>query len=280
MRECTDDDLAVVRRLVTRDVPWDMLQALSFALFRTYAVPSIGELLASTGEFEARTQQRYEDTGLLLEAVLEHGPDSDLGRAAVRRINAMHRAYDIADDDLRYVLSTFVVMPVRWLRELGARPLTEAEQEACTRYYRELGRRMGVPGLPETFAGFEQLLDTFERARFAFSAGGRRVADATLELLTTFPLHRHLPAAMVRTAALCLMDDPLLDALGYRRPPATVRRAVRAGVRLRGQVARRLPRPRSPRWFRTQPVVRLYSDGYDVRELGTFPPGCPVPRRR
>jgi len=280
VQACSEQDLEVVRRVVAVEFPWDVLQAISFALFRTYAVPSIGELLARTGEFERRTQKRYEDTGLLLDAVLEHGPDSDLGRAAVRRVNAMHRAYDIAPDDLRYVLSTFVVIPVRWLQELGGRPLTVHERDACTRYYVELGRRMGIPDLPQTFAEFEALLDGYERDRFAFSEGGRRVADATLELLTTFPLHEHLPARVVRTAARCLMDESLLDALGYPHPPAALRRAVRTGVRLRGRLARRLPRPRSPRWFRTQSVVRLYPDGHDVRALGTFPGGCPVPHGR
>ena len=35
----------VYRQLATLEFPWDIYQALSFALFRTYAVPSIGELL-------------------------------------------------------------------------------------------------------------------------------------------------------------------------------------------------------------------------------------------
>ncbi len=55
------------RTLVMYEFPWDMNQALSFALFRTYAVPGIGGLLDATGEFTARTQKRYDDTALLLE---------------------------------------------------------------------------------------------------------------------------------------------------------------------------------------------------------------------
>ena len=51
-----------------------MNQSLSFALFRTYAVPSIGALLARTGEFTERAQKRHDDTVLILDAVLEHGP--------------------------------------------------------------------------------------------------------------------------------------------------------------------------------------------------------------
>ena len=81
------------------DFPWDNLQALSFALFRTYAVPSIGRLLDETGEFTDRVQKRYDDTGLLLEEVQRHGLGSDRGRSAVRRINQMHAMYDISNDE-------------------------------------------------------------------------------------------------------------------------------------------------------------------------------------
>lgn len=62
------------------EFPWDTMQALGFALYRTYAVPSIGQLLGQTGEFTERAQKRYDDTVLILDAVGEHGPD--VGRGA------------------------------------------------------------------------------------------------------------------------------------------------------------------------------------------------------
>ena len=36
----------IYRILVSHEFPWDMNQSLSFALYRTYAVPSIGQLLS------------------------------------------------------------------------------------------------------------------------------------------------------------------------------------------------------------------------------------------
>ena len=272
------DHLEVHRLVCAHEFPWDTMQALSFALFRTCAVPSIGALLDRTGELTGRTQKRYEDTGLLLDAVLEHGPGSAPGRSALRRVNAMHAAYDISDEDMRYVLSTFVVMPLRWNAAYGWRPFTELEKRASVAYHRELGRRMGIRDLPGTWQEWERLLDDHETRHFGPDPGGRRVADATLELFTTFPLHRHLPRSLVRAAALALMDDRLLTALGYRRPPAPLRAAVRGGLRARARVVRWLPRRRHPRWFRSQPVVRGYTGGYEVSRLGTFPHGCPVPR--
>jgi hypothetical protein len=270
------DHLEVHQLVCAHEFPWDTLQALSLALFRTYAVPSIGSLLARTGELTDRTQQRYEDTGLLLDAVLEHGAASVPGRSALRRVNAMHAAYDISNDDMRYVLSTFVVLPVRWNAMYGWRPFTEREVRANVAYHRELGRRMGIRDLPATWREWEDLLDAYERDRFAPDPGARRVADATLELFTTFPLHRLLPRALVRACVLAVLDDPLLRALGYERPPAPLRAAVRGGLRARAQVVRLLPRRRAPKYFRSQPVVRLHAGGYDLSALGTFPRGgCP-----
>ncbi len=82
----------IYRIVVSHEFPWDMNQSLSFALYRTYAVPSIGRLLSRTGEFTQRTQKRYDDTALILDTVLEHGMASPEGRAAVRRMNQMHGA--------------------------------------------------------------------------------------------------------------------------------------------------------------------------------------------
>ncbi|MEV0532042.1 oxygenase MpaB family protein [Kitasatospora sp. NPDC050463] len=263
------------------EFPWDTTQSLGFALYRTYAVPSIGRLLARTGEFTRRTQKRYDDTVLILEAVVEHGFDSEQGREAIRRMNRMHRRYDISDDDFRYVLATFVVVPKRWLDDYGWRPYSAHEVRATTNYYRELGRHMGLRDIPETYEAFERLLDDYERAHFGYHRGGRDVSDATLGLMASW-----YPAPLrpsMRMSSICLLDDPLREAFGYPRPPAALRYAVRSGMRLRGRLVRLLPPRRTPFLARDGSQVRSYPGGYRIGELGTFEEGgaptggCPFP---
>ena len=77
------DFVQIYRHVVMHEFPWDMNQALSFALFRTYAVPGIGRLLDETGEFPGAVQKRYDDTALLLEQPLSLGFDTP--RTAERR---------------------------------------------------------------------------------------------------------------------------------------------------------------------------------------------------
>jgi hypothetical protein len=261
--------------LLAHEFPWDLNQSMSFALFRTYAVPSIGRLLFRTGEFTERTQKRYDDTVLLLDEIASNGMASAQARAAIRRVNRMHGMYDISNDDMRYVLSTFVVMPKRWLDDYGWRPLTPAEVVASTQYYRALGRHLGIKGIPQSYGGFERLLDGYEMEHFAYDEGARQVADATLRLMTTFPPNNLAPAWAVRRFSYAVMDDALLDAFRYPRPSAAVRRAARLALRSRAAALRLAPPRMEPLRSMDLRSIRSYPDGYRVDELGTFTPGCP-----
>ncbi|MCF8587486.1 oxygenase MpaB family protein [Gordonia liuliyuniae] len=267
------DFMEIYRNMSLFDFPWDMNQSLSFALFRTYAVPSIGRLLADTGGFDD-TQKRYDDTAILLEIPLQQGFSTPDAKAALRRINQMHRAYDITNDDMLYVLATFVVVPKRWVDDHGWRKFTYDEVVASTNYYRELARHMNIKDVPETYDGFVTLLDDYEAAHFAYDEGGRHVADMTLDLMATFYPKPSRPA--VRVFSRALMDDRLLDAFHYAKPPRLVVAASRRAMRARAAFVRMLPPRRKPKGASDSHRVKSYPDGYRVEAMGTFPSGCPV----
>ncbi|MFD7862018.1 oxygenase MpaB family protein [Streptomyces sp. NPDC057682] len=272
------DFLEIYRITATYEFPWDFTRALELALYRTYAVPSIGRLLAETAELTDRAQKRYDDTALLLDTVVEHGFDSDPGRTAIRRINRMHRSYDISNDDMRYVLCTFVVSPKRWLDAYGWRRLSDHELRACAAYYRTLGAHMGIKDLPATYEEFEHTLDSYEAAHFGWDEGARSVSDATLALMASWyprPL-----APLVRGASLALLDDALLRAFRYPAPGPAARAVTRGALRLRARAVRLLPPRRTPHYARQNPEIKGYPNGYEVSALGTYPVpgtgGCPV----
>ncbi|MDS1271347.1 oxygenase MpaB family protein [Lipingzhangella sp. LS1_29] len=275
------EDCVRIRQILTaHEFPWDMNRALGLALYRTYAVPSIGELLYQTGEFTERPQKRYDDTGLLLGTMLRYGFTEGEGREALKRMNQMHRSYDISNDDYRYVLSAFVVMPVRWLNDCGFgwRRLTEHEIASTVHYYRLMGHYMGIRDIPEDYAGFERLLDDYEREHFAYTPGARAVSDATLDLMASFYSPRM--AGVMRKFTLALIDDSLIEAFRYDRPSAAWRWAARSALRTRAWIVRFM-RPRTePFWPEDNPNFRSYPNGFDVRQMGTFPAGCPVPHEQ
>ncbi|MFE0251678.1 oxygenase MpaB family protein [Streptomyces sp. NPDC059010] len=268
----------IYRLTAAYEFPWDFTRALELALYRTYAVPSIGRLLAETAELTGRSQKRYDDTSLLLDAVVEHGFGSEQGRTAIRRINQMHRSYDISNDDMRYVLCTFVVMPKRWIDAYGWRRLSRHEIVASAVHYGTLGRHMGIKGVPESYEDFEACLDAYEEAHFAWDEGARRVSDATIDLMASW--YPRSLAPLLRTSTLALLDESLLQAFRYPAPSATTRALVRRAVRARGRVVRLLPPRRAPHYARQNWEIKGYPDGYRLEELGTNPvpgvSGCPV----
>lgn len=272
------DALEIYRLSAAYEFPWDYTRALELALYRTYAVPGIGRLLAETRELTDRTQKRYDDTSLLLDTVVEHGFESDEGRTAIRRINQMHRSYDISNDDMRYVLCTFVVMPKRWIDAYGWRRLSRHETVASAVHYRTLGRHMGIKDIPGTHEEFEACLDAYEAAHFAWDPQARRVSDATLDLMASWypsPL-----APVLRRVTLSLLDDSLLRAFRYEPPSAATRAWVRRAVRARGRLVRLMPPRRTPHYARQNWEIKGYPNGYRIADLGTRPvpgvKGCPV----
>jgi hypothetical protein len=255
------------------DFAFDTTRALEFALYRTYCVPSISTLLDQTGEFRQRPQKRYDDTDIIVSELMEWGYDSPRGRAALRRMNQIHSRFAIANDDFRYVLSTFVFEPIRWNARFGWRPLCEGERLAYFHFWREVGRRMNIREIPATYEEFERFNVDYERTHFRYSETNRRVGEATRDLfLSWFP--RAL-RGLVRPAIYALMDDSLIDAFGFPRPGRGARAIVAGVLKLRATMLRLLPPRRRP-FLRTESRQRSYPRGYRIEELGPPEGGDPI----
>lgn len=248
--------------------PWDMEKALEFALFRTFGIPDISRLLASTGEFTQRTRKRYDDTELILYEILENGMDSERGKLAIERMNAMHGRFKIANESYLYILSTFVFEPIRWMDKFGWRPFTNAEKEATFINYRELAKRMGIQEVPETLEKFGEFNRNYERDNFKFDPANHQVGMKTLDLLLSF----YLPGWLIpfsRPAAISLMDPPLRRAMGFENPPPFLEKLVIGVMKTRAALLRLMPETTIPK-LGTKKKRPTYPNGYKVQELGTF----------
>ncbi|MEM8949876.1 MAG: oxygenase MpaB family protein [Pseudomonadota bacterium] len=254
--------------LYAYEFSWDIERALELALFRTYAVPSISGLLAKTREFETRPRKRYDDTELLLAETIEHGLDSAHGKRSIARMNAMHGRFAIKNDDMLYVLSTFICEPIRWLGLFGRRPMSEREKRAWFLYYRGLGERMGIQNIPSNLDEIMRFNIDYEAEHFQFAKSNQRIAEITTDLLLSFYLPRFL-FWLGRPVVRALLDPPLLESMGTPIAPAWLQGAVVGMMKLRAAALRVLPRRRKPRRL-TQIPRPTYPKGYRIEELGTF----------
>jgi len=263
------DPVADHSRIVYLDTcfefPWDTTRSLELALFRTFAVPSIAELLDRTGEFGRAAQKRYDDTDLILSTIVEAGYDSEAGKRAIQQMNRIHGRFEIANDDFLYVLSSFVFEPIRWNARFGWRPLIETEKLATFEFWREVGRRMAIREIPGEYAELERFNEEYERERFGRTEATERVGRATRDLfLSWFP---GLPKRFGAPVIHALMDERLLDAFGFRHPPHALRTAVEASLRARGRLVALRSARRRP-CHRTERRTRTYGREWRVEELG------------
>lgn len=258
----------IARYLATIAFPWDTTRALELALFRTFASPRIGGLLHGTGEFEARTQKRYDDTDLIVSEIIENGFDSPRGGRAISRMNALHGRFRIANDDFLYVLSTFIFEPIRWNERFGWRRMSATEKLGWFWFWRQVGERMLIRDLPDSYAEFEQFTRAYEAANFRSTQASQGVALATRELFAGwFPA---LLRPLVRRSIHALLDPPLLAAFALQPAPRWLGWTASVALRTRARVLRWLPQRRQPK-LRTQVPRADYPEGYCIESLGPAP---------
>lgn len=247
------------------EYPWLIKKSLEFALFRTYAVPTVSGLLDRTGEFKVHGQRRYDDTSLIIAEITEHGYDSERGRKAIQIMNRLHRQYDITNDDMLYVLSTFTFEPIRWNTKYGWRKPTQHENLASYYFWVEVGKRMNIKNIPDSYEAFDQFNIDYEREHFVYDISNRHIADETIGIMQSW--YPSILSPMVREVIYAMIDEPLRKAFGFPKGKANLTRMAEFGLRVGGKVIRYMP-PRSEPFRYTKAPNRSYPNGYDLEKLG------------
>ncbi len=214
------DHQAIMRRAFFRDFPAEIRLGAALALFRVFAVPRLSATLARTGAWTRGGDVRLERTVALLTALIADGYDSPRGAAALARINAAHARHTIADDDLRYVLTTFVTEPARVIALHGPRPPLQLELDAACIFWREVGARMGIRDIPDSFAAMDAYARAYEAQHRGPADCNHAVAEAALSAMV-----QRLPGALRplgRSVLLALLEPPVRRACGLPDSPAAL----------------------------------------------------------
>ncbi|KAF7361341.1 hypothetical protein MSAN_01166800 [Mycena sanguinolenta] len=185
------------------DMPFLSEYSLAFALFKTYGIPSISQLLLSTKQLasQALVAKRYADTEILIghwlacplagRSVDAHpGAPADDPRAsiALARVNWLHSKYKISNEDYLYTLGLFTFEPEAWAVRYGWRPLSPLERYATFVYWTEIGRKMDIKNIPSTPEEFRLWLRAYEEEHMIPAESNRDVAKHTMdELLFMVP---------------------------------------------------------------------------------------------
>ncbi|WP_086015833.1 oxygenase MpaB family protein [Streptomyces himastatinicus] len=225
------------RRMAYDTFARDLKMGFNLGFCRTFAVPEIARVLASTGRMTQHTRVRAKATGAMMYGLFEHGLDSERGAETIAALGKLHAPFAIGDDAFRYVLACFDLAPMRWCAAHAWRAPTDAERAASHTLYLGLAERLGISEVPATWREFETWTQAYERAHFATTPEGRELWQATRGMLAD-----RVPGVLgplAGAAADSLLDDLARDAFGAPRPPALVRGATRAALRARAWRGRR-----------------------------------------
>ena len=92
------------------------------------------------------------------------------------------------------------------------------------------------------------------------------MAIATRDLFLGWVLPRPL-YGLGEPFIYAILDDPLLEAFGFPKPPLRLRQLVHGLLRARAKMLRLLPERKRPK-LRTGPRRPTYPSGYRIEELG------------
>ena len=262
-----DDWELTFRQMVMFDLAKDMELGNFLSYYRNFAVPQLAETLVVNGEIIERPTKRSYDTAIVIYELIANGLDSPRGQEMVALLNRVHRYVPGKPEDFRYVLLTLLVVPIRWAQQHAWRQPTASEVTAATRFFAELGQRMHLVQLPQSFADAAAILDDYEDANIQFSSAGRRLMDSTVLILQETlpspvrPFTRRLLSAMFD-------DDRLTDALRLPRCRRWSLSLLNLALRTRNLLVKWRPLPKEPRFKPGRPVSAIYPNGYALENIG------------
>ncbi|MFG1869107.1 oxygenase MpaB family protein [Micromonospora arborensis] len=260
------DYLDIYQTMLRYEFAWDMKLGLNLAFNRSFSIPAIAAVHTATGELTERTQKRIDDTGLLMYEMVLNGFEQPRGRDALRRVNQLHRPYDISNDDFLYVLGCLVVVPTRWLQEYGWRQPCCHERHATYLFYRELGRRMGITDIPGSYDEFETWFDAHDAAHLQPNDDAAAIERATrMRMLTRIPW---MLAPLGNALVSAMYDAPLRRAMRVDTPAWPVRAGLHVALKMRSRLQRWFGAPRTTALFADGINAKSYPDGYEISQLG------------
>ncbi|KAI9758075.1 MAG: hypothetical protein M4579_003206 [Chaenotheca gracillima] len=227
------------------EYPHGYQAALQFALFRSYGIPTISKQFCSTAQLsDVKTAgKRFADTGALIGEWLVNSIFAPRSCKAIARTTWLHRQYRIRPDDLLFTISTFITEPPKFVDRFEWRPMARCEVIAGFVLWKEIGRRMDIPQVPDTYQEVCDWALEHEKKHMVPAQTNTSLSHHTMSLLLL-----HCPGFLVNIAtefATCLMDDRVRISMSYEAPRPWVRRTFLTLVWLRKQFVSWLLLPRS-----------------------------------
>jgi hypothetical protein len=192
-----------------------------------------------------RVGKRYADTTVLVGEFLVNDIDSERACIAINRMNWIHSRYGnkIQMDQMVYTLCLLICEALQWIDKYDWRCTVALEKHASWVFWYEVGCRMGLEGVPQSFEACATYIEDFEIRNMAPSKDNALIAQGVFSLYaSTLPAFL---APIVQTVLVTFMDIRLTDA--FKLPEQQnffIRSTIRCFLTLRKYFVRYLMLPR------------------------------------
>ncbi|MGW1719813.1 oxygenase MpaB family protein [Streptomyces sp. NPDC002156] len=232
----------------------------------TFAAPTMSKVHEVAREVERNTEKRSIDTALFHHVVHQHGFGPGPARVAGKKVNEMHRRYDIVQEDFIAVAADNTLTPVRIADKFGWRRVTDKEREAFRIQQSKEARLFGShKPLPDSLVEVEEFYEKYLDDNVYYYPYNEQVAKAFLAWMPSL-----MPPVIGRVIVWLLVaqvDPRQLRACGLKLP-GKVRMAL-SNAMMKRMGSKPLPDPQPGEEHPLEGLAkRVYPNGWDVHSLG------------
>jgi hypothetical protein len=179
---------------------------------KAFAIPGISKVSVGAREMVDRVGKRYADTTVLVGEFLVNDIDSERACIAINRMNWIHSRYgsSIKMDQMVYTLCLLTCEALQWIDRYDWRQTTALEKHASWVFWYEVGRRMGLVDVPQSFEACAQFIEDFETMNMAPTEDNAVIAKGVFALYaSTIPAFL---TPVVHAVLIAFMDSRLSGA--------------------------------------------------------------------
>ncbi|KAH8719492.1 hypothetical protein GQ44DRAFT_741840 [Phaeosphaeriaceae sp. PMI808] len=197
------DAQSIIAKMGLYECPWTFLAGKDFAFLRAFAIPGISKVSVGAREMVDRVGKRYADTTVLVGEFLIHS----------------HYGSKIKMDQMVYTLCLLTCEALQWIDRYDWRKTVPLEKHASWVFWYEVGRRMGLENVPQSFEACAAFIEEFEALNMAPSEDNALIAKGVFSLYaSTIPA---FVAPIVRPILVAFMDSHLSEAFKLSDLPSS-----------------------------------------------------------
>lgn len=256
----TDHQLIV--RLMSREFSYEAGLTFDIGFLRSLGALRISALLEKTQQMQKHSMKRYEDTFIIISEMTLNGYDSEIGRAALKKMNSIHQRFQIQNEDYLFVLSIYAFELIDWIDKHAWRKISAKEKWAWFYFWVQIGQRMGIQNIPYTEAAFRKFVTEYESRHVQFAPRNKDLAEAYLQVVHQ---RYHFLKRLSQIMALSGLPELYRISLGLKPLTRIERTMASIGVLVRKVMQNILP------FILLSDVSKRYQSypqGYDVKHIG------------